>query len=244
MVAACFLFSEGCSTPVPPPGNKALIIDQLEAFEPNAALVEEISGILTNSGLVVEYHRGEEITVDFYRKLTPAGSKLIILRSHAGLLGTQGKAIYKTCFFTNEPYSEVKYGSEQLTDQLAMARTDANNPWVFAIGSRFVDRSMQGGYKGTIFLMMGCSTLYIDDMAEAFVKKGVSACIGWNASISAGYMDKATLSLVKKICQDNLTIARAVHETISEAGHDPDFGGSLEYYPSASGSRTLSQPVK
>jgi hypothetical protein len=244
IIIVCFLLQGGCAKTTPLPDNRAVIVDQLAVFEPNAPLVAQITGILSAGGLSVDYFQGEQITVDFYRKLAQQGYKLVLLRSHAGLLGSQDKAIPRTCIFTGEPYSERKYISEQLTDQLAKARIDADKPWVFAVGARFVERSMPNRYNGTLFLMMGCSSLYLEDLSESLVKKGAASCIGWDASIGSEYMDKATLSLVEKIYRDKLTVDRAVAEIRQALGPDPDFGGELKYYPPASGSLTFPVPSR
>jgi hypothetical protein len=237
----CLVFNGGCSKPTPTPQNRAAIVDQLEPYEPNPELITSITTLMTNYGLTVDYYHGEEITVDFYRALPAKGYKLILFRSHAGLLGSEEKTISRTCLFTNEDYSSGKYIREQLADQLAMARIDASYPWVFAIGAGFVERSMQGQYPKTVLLMMGCSTLYITDLAEAMVKKGASACIGFDASIGAEYMDAATLSLFRKLCRDKVSMYQAVSQTLLEKGRDPHFSGSLKYYPEDRGDMSLAE---
>ncbi len=235
LVIPGILLSVGCRAPVTPVENSAAIVDQLEPYEPNPVLISDLTSTLAGSGLKVDYFHGDEVNVDFYRNLSSRGYKIIIFRTHAGLLGSEGKAIARTCFFTNEPYSDRKYVTEQLTDQLAKARTDPGNPWVFAIGANFVNRSMQGQFNKTAILMMGCSTLYLSDLAEALVKKGASTCVGWDASIGADYMDKSMLDLVGKLYRDRQTVDGAVAQTLKDAGSDPDFGGTLKYYPLGSG---------
>jgi hypothetical protein len=91
---------------------------------------------------------------------------------------------------------------------------------------------------------MGCSTLHITDLAESMVKKGASACIGFDASIGGDYMDGVTLSLVRKLCRDKLTMDKAVKETTTEKGNDPNFGGSVHYYPETIGNQTLAGLIK
>ncbi|MBN1190157.1 MAG: hypothetical protein JXA46_10425 [Dehalococcoidales bacterium] len=235
------LLAGSCSRTTSPPSDRAAIVDQLEPYEPNAELISKITTLLENSGLTVDYYHGEEITVDLYRDLPSRGYKLILFRSHAGLLGSGEEAIQRTCLFTGEDYSSGKYIGEQLTDQLAMARINETYPWVFAIGSSFVERSMRGQYPNTVLLMMGCSTLHITDLAEAMVKKGASACTGFDASIGAEYMDDVILSLIRKLCRDKLSLSKSVNGTIMEHGGDPYFGGSLKYYPEDRENMTLAE---
>jgi len=244
LLVPCLVISSGCSKPTPTLENRALIVDQLESYEPNPELIASVTTLLTNYGLAVDYYHGDEITVDFYRALPAKGYKLILFRSHAGLLGAKDKTISRTCIFTNEAYSSGKYIREQLADQLAMARIDASYPWVFAIGSGFVERSMQGQYPKTVLLMMGCSTLYINDLAESMLKKGASACVGFDASIGADFMDASILSLFRKLCRDKVSLASAVNDTILDKGKDPHFSGSLKYYPEDRGNMTLAELIK
>jgi hypothetical protein len=60
--------------------NKAPIVDQLYPLEPNQAFIDKTTSDLENSGFQVDYYRGDEITVDFYRSLPTLGYKLIIFR--------------------------------------------------------------------------------------------------------------------------------------------------------------------
>jgi hypothetical protein len=156
-------------------------------------------------------------------------------------LGTGDKAIPRTCLFTNEPYSETAHIGDQLSDRLAKARIDENNPWVFGIGADFVSKSMQGKFNHTVVIMMGCSTLYIDDLARSFIEKGASVYIGWDATVSLDYVDDAALILVEKVLSKNVSIEAAITGTMSEKGVDPSFSAVLKYYPSQSGNQTLSE---
>lgn len=65
---------------------------------------------------------------------------------------------------TNELYSITEHVAEQVTDQLAKARISEHHPWVFAIGSEFVTRSMEGEFNNTIIIMMDCPSLHVDDL--------------------------------------------------------------------------------
>ena len=159
------------------PGElKAAIIDQLYSLQPNEAFVSEVTKELEDYGFEeVDIYRGDDVTVELYKKLPSYGYKLIIFRAHSGLLASKGETIERTCLFTNEPYSEREHVPEQLSDQLAKARIDEHHPWVFGIGDEFVSRNMEGNFDNTVVMMMGCSCLYLDDLAQAFIDKGASA---------------------------------------------------------------------
>jgi hypothetical protein len=231
----------GCSSPEVKTESGAVIVDQLFSLEPNPALVDNLTSQLQSHGFKVDYFKGEQITVDFYRKLPSRGYKLIIFRAHAGILGSGGEMIKKTCLFTDEPYSESKYLTEQLSDRLAKARTDPDHPWLFGIGSDFVTKNMEGRFDRTLIIMMGCSTLYIDDLAGSFIQKGSSVYLGWNATVGLNYVDQVTPALLTRILSNSSTVKAAIMDTLQEKGADPDFKATLEFYPLSNGSKTLSE---
>ena len=216
------------------PGElKAAIIDQLYVLQPNQDFIQQTTQELEDYGF----------EVDLYRQLPGLGYKVIIFRAHAGLLGMEGEIIERTCLSTNEPYSETKHVAEQLSDQLAMARIDEHHPWVFAIGDEFVTQSMDGQFANTVVIMMGCSCLYVDDLAQAFIEKGASTYLGWDVAVDLSYVDDAAISLVQNLCGENLTVKKAVTKTMAEKGPDPRYGAELKYYPPQIGGKTLRQLI-
>jgi hypothetical protein len=235
------LFFSGCATQKVVGEPRALIIDQLFSVEPNQPFIEQTQTLLAGCGFKVDLYQGDQITVDLLRGIAETGYRLIIFRAHAGLLNAAGQTIQKTCIFTNEPYSETKHVGEQLSEKLAKARINADYPWVFAVGADFVSQSMKGRFDRTMVIMEGCSTLYIDDLAKAFIQKGASVYTGWNLSVSAGYVDDATDWMLKKLVTDKATLDYAVSSTLNQKGRDPDFGAVLKYYPPENGQQTLTE---
>jgi hypothetical protein len=223
---------------------KAAIVDQLYVLQPNQDFIQQTTQELEDYGFEVELYQGSDITVDFYRNLPAEGYQLIIFRAHSGLLGMEGEIIKRTCLFTNEDYSKTKHPSEQLSDQLAMARIDEHHPWVFAIGDEFVTRSMKEQFDNTVIIMMGCSCLYIDDLAQAFIQKGASTYLGWDVAVDLNYVDDAAISLVQNLCGENLTVKEAVANTMAEKGPDPHHGAELNYYPPDSGGHTIAELIR
>lgn len=227
------------SNELPADSLKAAIVDQLYSLQPNEAAIKQMTQELTDYGFEVDVYQGDEVTVDLYRQLPGHGYKLIIFRAHSGLLGTEGEAIKRTCLFTNEPYSQTKHVTEQLSDQLAMARINENYPWVFGIGAEFVAEGMDGSFPNTVIVMMGCSCLYLYDLAQAFIQKGASTYTGWDAGVGLDYVDDATPVLITNLCRQGMTIKAAVDETMAQVGPDPSFHASLKYYPTESGNKTV-----
>ena len=239
-----------CSAPSPRVETKAAIIDQLYTLEPNQAFINKATGILESSGFQVDNYRGDEITVDFYRSLPTLGYKLIISRSHSGLQSgsvhtdSGDKPIQRTYSFTNEPYSETAQIGEQLSGQLAKVRIDEKHPWEFCITADFVRRSMQGHFDHTFVIMMGCSTLFMDDLASSFVERGASAYTGWDASVGLDYADNATITLLERLFSNQVLLEAAVRDTMQEKRTDPNWGAKLRYYPNPSGEKTLTELLK
>lgn len=222
---------------------KAVIVDQLYSLQPNQGFIQQITQELENYGFEVELYQGDEITVDFYGSLPDKGYKIIIFRAHSGLLsheeGSHREVTRATCLFTNEPYSKVKHQREQLNGELARARVTEGYPIVFAIGARFINHSAEGEFPNSVIIVMGCSCLCIEDLAQAFIDKGASAYLAWDAVVDLNYVDKATPYLVRQLCVDEATIEEAVANTMDIVGPDPKYKATLRYFPSQSGDRTL-----
>ena len=225
---------------------KAAIVDQLSSFQENEDFVTNVTRELKDYGFEVDLYQGDEITVDFYRQLPTHGYKLIIFRAHSGLLGEDEEVYYKTTLFTNEPYSTVKYVAEQLDDRLVMASVGEGSPMVFGIPPEFIisSKSMKGKFDDTVIIMMGCSGIYLRDLAEAFVEKGASVYLAWHGSVELYYVDDATPYLMKQLCSENLTIKEAVDSTMAEKGPDPEHEALLKYYPLTNGDKTLEGLIK
>ena len=232
---------EACSTPSLKSEDKAAIIDQLYILQPNQDFIRQITQALSNYGFTVDVYRGEEVTVDFYRNLPTYGYKLIIFRVHSGLLGVDPKVVNKTWLFTAEPYSKTRYVAEQLTDQLTYAKTSDDAPWVFAISAKFVTESMENRFNNTAIVMMGCDCLHFQDLAQAFIQKGASTYIAWDVSVLLDYVDDTTVTLIEKLCSEEITIREAVAQTMKEKGPDPKHGAVLKYYPAESRDKTIGE---
>ena len=232
-------FSSSCSAPGSDSEAKAAIVDQLYDLQPNEAFISDITQQLEAYGFTVDLYQGDEITVDLYAELPGYGYRLIIFRAHSGLLGSEGKPIKRTCLFTNELYSNSKHVTEQLTDQLARARINKHHPWVFGIGDEFVTRSMKKRFPNTVIIMMGCSCLALDDLAQAFIQKGASTYMGWNATVGLDYVDEATPILVANLFSKGMTVKEAVDKTMADVGPDPYYHACLDYYPGESGNKTI-----
>jgi hypothetical protein len=105
---------------------------------------------------------------------------------------------------------------------------------------------MEGEFDDAVIIMMGCSGLFLRDLAEAFIDKGASVYVAWNGSVELYYVDEATAYLVRQLCSGNVTVKEAVDSTMDVIGPDPEHKAGLQYYPtypSDSGDKTLQELV-
>jgi hypothetical protein len=234
--------------PAPDNGGelRAVIVDQLSSFRENEDFIAEVTRELEDYGFKVDLYQGDEITVDFYRQLPGRGYELIIFRAHSGLLAENEETQDRTVLFTNEGYTRAKYVAEQLNDRLVMARVGEGYPMVFGIPPEFIRESMKGKFDDAVVIMMGCSGIFLRDLAEAFVDKGASVYLAWNGTVELYYVDEATPYLVRQLCSGNRTIKEAVDSTmdVNVIGPDPEHGAGLKWYPSGGADKKLEELIK
>jgi len=240
VVLVCILPKGETDNPTNSGEPRAAIIDQLYAFDhQNQKLIDGVTVILEGDGFKVDLYQGDEVTVDFYRKLPEQGYKLVIFRAHSGVIKAEGGAVVKTSLFTSEGYSPNKYVREQLNEELVQACVDEGYSFYFAIDSKFITDRMKGHFDDTVIIVTGCSCLYLQDLAQAFIDKGASAYLAWDRTVSLDYVDDATMGLVQNLISEGLSIQQAVTRTMEEKGADPEWGAVLKYYPKDSGSKTV-----
>jgi hypothetical protein len=217
------------------PSLKAAVLDQLSPHYPNPAFIEAANSTIRQAGLKVDVY--ESVTVDLYRTLPSYGYRLIVFRVHAGVY-PKGNYV---ALFTAEPYSLFKYQQEQLADLLGEGWTNQSDTGVFAVPPNFIRESSVANYQGAVIVLMGCTGLYSRDLPQAFIDRGASVVIGWNYLVGVAHTDSATLTFLRMMLLERMSIAASVAATMSQTGADPDYGSVLEYYPNEEGSLTFSQ---
>lgn len=223
---------------------RAVIVDQLSSMQENDAFIADVTEELEEYGFDVDVYQRDEVRVDLYRELPTRGYKLIVFRAHSGLLAENEVTQDRTVLFTNEEYSQFSHYDDQLHDRLVMARVGEGYPMVFGIPPKFILESTEGRFDDSVVIMMGCSGLFLRDLAQAFVDRGASVYVAWNGSVELYYVDEATPYLVRQLCSGNMTVKEAVANAMDIIGPDPEHKAGLEYYPSESGDRKLDQPAK
>lgn len=225
-------------TPISQPSSpKAAIVDQLSIFLPNQSFVRKATTILENAGFNVDYHRGENVTVEFYRYLPQQGYSFIVMRVHSGIEYSENQTTGNVDIFTSEPYDENKasttYFWEAIDDRLVRVFFTEEGSDYFGISPKFVESSMIGRFSNTTIIMMGCDGLrpgYIT-LAKAFVKKGAKIYISWTGPVTAAHSDGATLRLLQAFVTERQTIKNAIITTMNAVGSDPAFRSQLICYP-------------
>ncbi|MGB9716612.1 MAG: hypothetical protein ACPL1G_09445 [Thermodesulfovibrionales bacterium] len=213
--------------------QKSAIIDHLSISHPNQSFVKECSEILREAGYTVDYYKGEDVTVEFYRNLPAREYDLIIFRVHS----TYIHKYLSLALFTSEPYTKERYVQEQMLNRVAKGFIEPyheGDPLYLVITDKFVRYSMKGSFHNSIIIMMGCASIK-KCMATAFIEKGAKAYIGWNGPVSAHHTDIATIRLLKYLLLGKKTIAEAVGETMKEVGSEPQYKNTLLYWPIEAG---------
>jgi len=234
-----FYRSEGPGGPPPAPtmagstaGPRAAIVDQLSVTQPNPAFAETATDLLEQAGYGVDYYPGEEVTVEFYRRLATWGYELIILRVHSALGRVGDQPADWVTLFTSDSYHQTWYRKEQEKRQLSTVSYYEDGPEYFGIMPGFIKSSMKGDFPDTTIIMMGCDGLKSDSIAEAFVEKGAKAVVAWDGHVSSSHTDAATERLLQHLLVDGLPLQEAVSQTMAEVGRDPSYGSTLLVYPS------------
>lgn len=234
VVVAAFATVYGLTRSDGPSGPpRAAIIDQVSLTYPNPDFIESATRTLEESGRIVDYYPGEEVTVDLYRRLPSLGYDVILFRVHADRIeGTwRGEPVDEVILFSSEPYDPRKYGDDQSNKRLTSARYYEGGERFFGISPDFIDDRMQGDFGGATIFMMGCEGLISDRTAQAFIDKGADTYISWDETVSAAHTDAATDRLLDLMLLDGQSAKEAVAQTMAELGPDPTYGSTLGVFP-------------
>jgi hypothetical protein len=218
--------------------RKAAIIDNLALTNPNPSFVEEVKSILRKANFSdedINYYGYENVTVNFYQKLPKLGYGLILLRVHSSMLVDSDEV----CLYTSEliTKSALTHYVDDMGYKLVNSTLPQTGKHYFGIPPDFVRPNMEGQFKNTVIIAMGCNSCRTETMAKALVGKGVKLYIGWDKDVLPSHTDTQTIRLLEMLFLKNKTIADAVENT------EPDrimHGSRLRYYPSDLGNLQLS----
>jgi hypothetical protein len=224
---------------------RAAIVDQLSFRNEtaNQTFVNASKKILENANFALDYYRGEEINVTFYKCLFTRGYSLIVFRVHSAII----EELDSLSLFTSEHYDPDNIPSAYYEDirknRIVQAYFTEGDPInYFAISPGFVEE--YGNFQNAVIIIMGCDGLKNNKMAEAFRREGAGVCIGWDGLVSTPHTDHATVCLLQNLAQGN-TVEAAVEKTMREIGPDETYllnqgySSKLKHYPSAAGNYTI-----
>ena len=225
-------------TPSPTPTSsppKAAIVDQTGFSFPSPEFIEEAKGYLQKAGYRVDFYPSEEVTIEFYRTLPEQGYRLILLQTHStSEVVIEGEGVDASDYhpgpflFTTELYDKHRHLRLQMDDQVRASKLlYEDSPALFAIGPKFVRKSMEGRFEDTLIIIGGCQSLAVPDLAWAFLDRGASMVIGWDGLVDLSHNNRSVLHLLRALSIEELSPQRAVEETIEEVGPDPTYGCSL-----------------
>jgi len=205
---------------------KVALIDALYSTYPNLNFSRSLNRTLVEAGFRVDIYEGNEVTVDFLKKLK-SGYKLVILRMHSAL--SSSNELY---FFTDEPYSEEEHTEERFPYPNVRAATADNVTYVFAVNWGFVKMCMTGKFNGTLVIAMGCDGACDSWLAGEFVNQGAIGYIAWTGPVLLSHSDRTTQYLIESLYKEKLRLEDAVERTNNQIGADPDSGAILDLYHS------------
>lgn len=230
VIASSYFLLTNPETPFILGGKKAAIIDGLSTTQKNVTFWQSARDMLQQADYETYYYQGGSDTIDFYRNLAKKGFQIILIRVHSALDVNSGDL----AIFTNEEWDDeaasTTYFNDILYNRLARVRVEENSTNYFGLTPDFI-RALDGSFQGTTIIMMGCDTLKTQNMADAFVKKGAKAYIGWNGPVTSEYMDEAATRLLVHLVLEKQAIPQAISRTMNETEPDPFYKSELAYYP-------------
>lgn len=228
---------------------KAAIIDQLGKDFPNSTFSNNVTALLESVGFNVSYHKSENITVNFYKGLAKSNYGIIILRAHSALRNQTPPVVD---LFTSEEYTnstDVHY-DDRRKGLLAVGKYYWNpNMSYFAVKPEFIEE-LDSPFPNSIVIAMGCWSLKpgCEQMANAFIKKGAKAYIGWTDMVYPQDTDNETVKLLKLLLDEDKPLGYAIDNT---KNYTCQFGGQtvtthLDFYPKSGivANLTISELIK
>jgi len=101
----------------------------------------------------------------------------------------------------------------------------------FAITPELFDKGAEGKFQGTIFVLGGCNTMSTTSMAESLIKRGASAVIGWDDTVSSADNDLILLGLVQNLIVNKTEMDKSIESLMEDLPLEKmSFPSRLKYY--------------
>jgi hypothetical protein len=181
----------------------------------------------------VSYFNSTSVTVPFYRELVEGDYGIIIFRAHSAM------RVNATIvdLFTSEIYREngyPEYSGLLSKAEYLVPLGQEKGQFYFAITPDFVERF--GRFPKSIVIAMGCSSLNVSGMAEAFINRGAKAYVGWTNIVLPNDTDHETAKFLNMFLGKNYTLASSISATYPPHNYyDPNIGirvfSKMDFYP-------------
>jgi hypothetical protein len=210
---------------------KAVIVDQLYEHFQNATFIAKATSLLENAGFTVSYFN-ESITVPFYKGLVEGDYGIIIFRAHSAM--RVGEPIVD--LFTSEEYRQGAY--PEYSGLLSKAEYlvplgNSSGKFYFAITPNFIEHF--GRFSHSIVIAMGCSSLNVSAMAQAFISRNAKAYVGWTNIVLPDDTDSETAKFLTLFLRENRTLASSIGVANPHKYHDPTTNitviSKIDFYP-------------
>ena len=217
---------------------RAVIIDQLYEDMPNEEFHIKATQYLETAGYVVDLVTTQDVTVDFYKNLPKMNYKYVVVRTH-GAENTQNVVLFTGEKYSEEQYiqeqlfGQVTKAAPLLETSFLVNEDNSSSEWVivnasfrylttpvdrvnnianeyFAISPKLISGAMNGKFDDTVFILGGCNTLSNPSLADALIKKGASAVIGWDNTVGSRDNDFATLQYLDDVFSNEIEMKDAV----------------------------------
>ena len=214
---------------------KAAIVDQLSQNSPDVTFNATATNLLRNAGFTVSYFNSENVSVPFYEKLVEGDYGIIIFRAHSAMRVDEPIVD----LFTSEEYDVNKYPQYTSTGLLSRAQylvpfLPETNKSYFAITPNFVQHF--GSFPKSVIIAMGCSSLNVTGMAQAFINRGATAYVGWTNIVLPNDTDYETTKFLEMFLSENKTLGISIKATYPPRNYyDPNKGirvfSWMDFYP-------------
>lgn len=204
----------------------AVIIDQLARDAPNPTFIENVTTILESRGFSIKYYNYTQTNVEFFKGLARSNYGLIILRVHSAMREDNSTVD----LFTSEEWVSGRYPPE-----LVVPGNYSYDPRTLycAITYHFIEK-LEGRFPKSIVIAMGCWSLNKTFLAEAFIKKGAKAYIGWTSVVLPKDTDDDTITFLNRLLIQNNTLEDAT-AYLEHTYYDPmlkqNVMTSMVFYP-------------
>src|SRR5207249_11005977 len=104
-----------------------------------------------------------------------------------------------------QKYSTWLYIDDQLNDEVGAIRLQKGEV-AMTVTAKFVANKMSGTFpRSPIVLIEGCGTLAGTGLAEAFMKRGAVAFVGWDGTVTLSNADIVTERGVETVLVEEVT---------------------------------------